>query len=276
MDSYLPSRKIAENIALHYGTPAFITSAEILQDHLQQMLSAFPWKKKKILYAIKANPNPVIVKTLKDSGIHGVDTVCPHEVQLALDTGFLPEQIVFTGSNPSDEEIHFVTKKKVLINAGSLSEIERFGKMFPGKQIAVRLNPDVGAGEHEKIITGVHDSKFGVLPEDFPEVRRLMEKYDLRLSGIHSHIGSGFYDADTFADSVQCVLDVATEFPNLDFVDFGGGFGIHYHPEKKPIDLPEFGKKTKDCSKNSPNKTEKKSRCASNQENSLWANRPVC
>jgi diaminopimelate decarboxylase len=150
MDSYLPSRKIAENIALHYGTPAFITSAEILQDHLQQMLSAFPWKKKKILYAIKANPNPVIVKTLKDSGIHGVDTVCPHEVQLALDTGFLPEQIVFTGSNPSDEEIHFVTKKKVLINAGSLSEIERFGKMFPGKQIAVRLNPDVGAGEHEK------------------------------------------------------------------------------------------------------------------------------
>jgi diaminopimelate decarboxylase len=156
----------------------------------------------------------------------------------------LPEQIVFTGSNPSDEEIHFVTKKKVLINAGSLSEIERFGKMFPGKQIAVRLNPDVGAGEHEKIITGVHDSKFGVLPEDFPEVRRLMEKYDLRLSGIHSHIGSGFYDADTFADSVQCVLDVATEFPNLDFVDFGGGFGIHYHPEKKPIDLPEFGKKT--------------------------------
>jgi diaminopimelate decarboxylase len=100
MDSYLPSRKIAENIALHYGTPAFITSAEILQDHLQQMLSAFPWKKKKILYAIKANPNPVIVKTLKDSGIHGVDTVCPHEVQLALDTGFCRSKLSLPEATP--------------------------------------------------------------------------------------------------------------------------------------------------------------------------------
>lgn len=244
MDSFLPSSELAENIAEKYGTPTFITSAEILKKRTEQMLSAFPWKKKKILYAIKANPSPAIVNTLKDAGIHGIDTVCPYEVQLALDLGFQPEQIVFTGSNPDNNVLRFVAEKGVLINAGSLSEIERFGKMFPGKEIAVRLNPDVGAGEHEKIITGVHESKFGVLPGDFPDVKRFLKKYNLHLAGVHSHIGSGFYDADTFADSVRCTLKIAEEFPDLDFVDFGGGFGIHYHPEKEPICLPEFGKKT--------------------------------
>jgi len=244
MDSFLPSLELAKNITQKYGTPVFATSANILENRAQQMLSAFPWKRKKILYAIKANPNPTIVKTLKESGIHGIDTVSPHEVQLALELGFKPENIVFTGSNPSDDDIRFVTEKDVLINAGSLSEISRFGKMFPGKEIAVRLNPNIGAGEHKKIITGLHDSKFGVLPEDFELVKKLLQKYNLHLTGVHSHIGSGFYDANTFIESAKLVLKTAEEFSNLDFVDFGGGFGIHYHPQKEPIDLLEFGQKT--------------------------------
>ena len=244
MNSFIPSSELCEQITAQHGTPIFVTNAGHLRDRLKQIKAAFSGVNAKIFYAIKANFNPHIARTLQEAGLDGIDTVSVFEAKLALDIGFSSQQIIFTGSNPSTEDLHFCGKEEILVNAGSLSEVKRFGAIFPGKDIAIRLNPDIGAGEHKKIITGFHESKFGILPEDFVELRELLKEHDLRLSGIHCHIGSGFYDADTFAKAVAVILSAAESFPDLDFVDFGGGFGIHYHPDKDPVDLPLFGKKT--------------------------------
>ena len=235
------SAKILESIAEKYGTPTFVTNADILRERVAQMNTAFPMKKK-ILYAIKANSNPAIVKVLKDAGIGGIDTVSTNEVRLALEIGFDAKDIIFTGNNPSDEDMRYVTEKKVLINAGSLSEIERFGKIFPRKNIAIRINPGVGAGLSEKVITGGEKAKFGIIHTQFEEAKALLKKYNLHLTGIHAHVGSGFYTPDEFIKSAKMVLKEAENFENLEFVDFGGGFGIPYKEEESHINLPEFGK----------------------------------
>ncbi|MEI7511348.1 MAG: diaminopimelate decarboxylase [Candidatus Peregrinibacteria bacterium] len=230
-----------EEIAQTYGTPVFVTSEKILRERARQMKSAFPMKKK-ILYAIKANSNPHIVKILQDEGIDGIDTVSIFEVQLALDIGFSAENIVFTGANPSDEELRFVHEKGVLVNAGSLSELERFGKMFPGGNIAVRINPGVGAGLFAGNVTGGEKSKFGIPALQFEEAKEILKKYDLQLVGIHAHVGSGFYSPEEFVQSAELVLSEAKNFQDLEFVDFGGGFGIPYTEEKEHLDLQEFGR----------------------------------
>lgn len=249
MDSFIPSRALAEKIAAEFGMPAFVIDAATLRQKAQAMLAAFDWPKTKILYAIKANFNPAIVKVLKVAGIHGIDTVSINEVRLALQLGFAPENIVFTGAHPSDDDMRFVTEQNVIVNAGSLSEIKRFGKMFPGKAIAIRINPGVGDALFASNVTGGEKSAFGIIHSNFAAAKELLKKYNLRLAGIHSHIGSGFYSTDKFIESVKIVLAEAAEFPELQFVDFGGGFCVPYKPEEPAIDLAEFGRQVKNLLK---------------------------
>jgi diaminopimelate decarboxylase len=241
MDSFFPSDSLAEQIVHQYGTPVFVTNKEYLETRARQILEAFAWKKKKILYAIKANFNPKVVQTLLKSGIHGIDAVSVYEVELALSLGVSPQNITFTGSNPSNEQLQFVVNHGVLVNAGSLSEIERMGKMFSGNDIAIRINPGVGAGLFAKNITGGKESKFGILREDFSQAKELLKKYSLRLVGIHAHVGSGFYNTTEFLQSAKILLHEAEEFPDLDFVDFGGGFVVPYRPQETAVNLAEFG-----------------------------------
>ena len=245
MDSFIPTKAQAERIAAEYGTPVFVTDAGMLRARAKSMLAAFDWPKTKILYAIKANSNPALVRELKAAGIHGIDAVSVHEVRLARDLGFVPDDIVFTGSNPSTDEIRTVTEQGVLLNAGSLSEVKRFGELFPGQKIALRINPGVGAGHHAKTTTGGETSKFGIVRADFAAAKELLQKYGLALAGIHSHVGSGFSTPDEFLASVRLVLEEAADFPELEFVDFGGGFAVPYRPEQNAIDLEGFGAATK-------------------------------
>lgn len=236
------SSSVLEQIAVAYGTPVWVTSEKILKERAMQMKNAFP-QNKKILYAMKANSNPHIIKILHQAGIDGVDTVSTFEVRLALDCGIAPENIVFTGSNPSDEQMQWVHQQGVLINAGSLSELERFGKLFPNGRIAVRINPGVGAGLFAGNITGGELSKFGIPFYQFEDAKKIMQQYGLRLVGIHSHVGSGFYSPDEFITAAKMVLSESACFSDLEFVDFGGGFGIPYLPEKNHLDLMEFGER---------------------------------
>ncbi len=231
-----------------YGTPLFITQKEQIERNAQILKESFSELNIKIFYAVKANYNPHIVKIIKDSGIYGIDAVSPNEVKFALKMGYKTEQIIFTPSNPSDEEIKFVGNLGVLQNLGSLSELERFGKFcknFPNQEVSIRICPEVGEGENAKITTGQKMTKFGILITDIPKVKEICEKYNLKMIGIHSHIGSGFYKIKNFVDSVTAVCNVARHFENIKFLDFGGGFGVNYKINNSEINLKDFSKAIK-------------------------------
>lgn len=223
-----------------YGSPLFITDAAVVRQNAQNLLSVFEGLNMKMFYAIKANFNPQIVKTIKEAGIYGVDAVSPNEVRLALEIGYRAEEIIFTPSNPSTAEIKEIAELGVLQNLGSLSEVRRLGEVAHGSKVSVRICPEVGAGEFDKVNTGGLNTKFGITLNEVNKVKAVCEEFNLSLVGIHSHIGSGFYEPEAFAASVEAVCEVAKEFETVEFVDFGGGFGVQYDPNKPAVDLSKF------------------------------------
>jgi diaminopimelate decarboxylase len=182
------------------------------------------------------------VKVLKDAGAHGIDAVSLGEIHLALELGFPPECIIYTPSNPSDEELRQAGEYGVMQNLGSLSELKRYAGLFPNTAVSVRICPEVGAGEFEQVTTGNVESKFGISLAEVDAAKKLADAAGVRITGVHCHIGSGFYDAMAFRKAIDAVCMVARKFPDASFIDLGGGFGVSYRPEQKEVDIDELAK----------------------------------
>lgn len=238
MSIYIPSKPLAEKIIEHYGSPVFVTDENTIVNRLQLLKKAF--KKAKVFYALKANFSPAILKILLKAGVDGIDCVSPFEIKLAKSVGFTSNQIIFTGNNSDSEELKEVFKEGVTLNIGSIGELEHFGKMFKNSKISLRLNPGVGDGESDKVITGGTASKFGISSNELPIAKELISKYKLNVIGVHCHIGSGFYTTNNFKKAVQNIIKLASQFENLNFIDIGGGFGVRYSLEQNAIDLDLF------------------------------------
>ena len=123
----------------------------------------------------------------------------------------------------------FAIDHDIMTSLDSLSQLEIYGQLNPGGKCAVRINPGVGAGHHDKVITAGKKTKFGIAEEDIPEIFKIIEKYNLTIAGINQHIGSLFMDPEPYLQAVSNLLRIAMGFKNLEFIDFGGGYGIPYH-----------------------------------------------
>ena len=236
-----------EKLANIYGTPLYVYDADYIVNQYKSLSRLIKWPKLRIYYAMKANYNPAILKILLKEGAY-LDTVSPGEIELAMSLGYQPSRLLHTANNLTDEEVEEVHSKKVLMNFDSLSRLEKYGKKYPGSKICLRFNPEVVAGEFTKIQTGGPLTKFGILMEDVPKVRELVHKYNLTVVGLHKHTGSGIQKAEQFLESMNNLLSIATQnnFPDLEFIDFGGGFKIPYKPDEHEYDYEDFGNKISD------------------------------
>ncbi len=224
------------------STPVYFTNENHLHHKVDLLKSTFG-NRVKIFYAMKANYNIGILNALKNAGIDGLDTVAPYEVLLGKKIGFKAKDILFTGNSCSTDEINFVHDQGVILNIGSISELRRFGENHKGASCALRLNVDIGAGECDFVVTGGEDTKFGISDKDHDEALKIINNHNLKIIGIHAHIGSGFYEKDSFIAGIQGVLERTLKFSNqLDFVNFGGGFGIRYNTHKDPINIGDWAK----------------------------------
>ena len=235
------STEVFERVGEEFGTPVFVYEEGKIRSQLRCLEESIDYQPKRIFYAVKANFNPYILEILKEEGV-GIDAVSPGEIALSLKVGFLPKDILFTGNNITDEEMDFAVEKGVLLNIDSLSRLEKFGKKYPGQQVYVRINPDVGAGHHDHCITGGPESKFGIWYSEVKEIKRIAMQNKLEIIGIHQHIGSQILEANKFLMAMDVLLRVAASFPDLEFIDFGGGFGVPYRPGEGPLDMEELGK----------------------------------
>ncbi len=231
----------ASEVVAKYGTPIYVYDEDVIRNRYRDLAESFSYPKVRIIYAAKANTNPRILEILREEGA-GIDAVSPGEVLAALKAGFRPEQVMFTASAVTDEEMKFAIGRKVLVNVDSISQLERYGKMNPGSRVCIRINPAVGAGHHDHVITGGPDSKFGIWVGDLEQAAAVASRYKLRIIGLHQHIGSGILDVGRFINAIDVILAAAKSFPGLEFIDFGGGIGVPYSPEQKPIDINKLGK----------------------------------
>lgn len=226
-----------EEIAAKFGTPLYVYSEEILRARMNavsKVITKYPYTAN---YSVKANTNIAILKLALEEG-NNCDAMSAGEIQMLLKAGFPKERIFFVPNNVSAEEMQFAIDNKIMTSCDSLSQLELYGSLNKGGECAVRINPGVGAGHCEKVVTGGKKTKFGVAEEDIPQIFETAEKYNLRIAGINQHIGSLFMNPQPYLDAVSNLLRIALRFENLDFIDFGGGYGIPYHKLDDEKDFP--------------------------------------
>jgi len=241
MKKPLIEKRLAEKLIRAHGSPLYIYRKSILERRYRGLIAAITYPHKKIFFACKANSNAELLRHLKRIG-SGVECTSRGEVVAALSAGFTPDCISYTCSNITESELMFVARKGITVHLDSLRQLEWWGKARPAAQISLRINGNFGAGANNHLITGGPGSKFGIYYADIPEALRIIKKYRLIVRGIHQHVGSSILDTETFVEALECILDSAKYFPDLEFVDIGGGIGIPYHPSEKPLAVQAFGK----------------------------------
>ena len=226
----------ARALLREYGSPLYVYDETILRQRCREMKNLVTGVPFRASYSAKANTNLELLRIVCEEGMDA-DAMSPGEIFLEQRAGFSPERIFYVGNNVSAEEMRYAAERGIVVSVDSLPQLERFGKTVPGGEAAVRFNPGVGVGHHEKVVTAGKKTKFGVQAEFVPEVKEICGRYGLKLVGVNQHLGSLFLEPEHYMDGVRHFLDIARQFPGLRFVDTGGGFGIPYRPEEHRLDL---------------------------------------
>ena len=211
-----------------YGSPLYVYNENVLRQRCRELLELSSHPGFVACFSGKANANLSLLRIIREAGMHA-DAMSPGELTLQLAAGFSADDLVYVCNNVCVDEMRMAVEKGLLISLDSLDQVEVFGRHFPGKKIMTRLNPGIGAGHHDKVITGGNKTKFGIRADQFEQLHQLVAQYNLKLVGLNQHIGSLFMEPESYLRAVEWMLETAKKFPGLEVIDFGGGFGIPYH-----------------------------------------------
>jgi diaminopimelate decarboxylase len=235
----VPLPRIAEAV----GTPFYCYSTATLERHYRVLADAFAGREVLIAYSVKANSNLAVIATLARLGA-GADVVSEGEVRRALAAGVAPDKVVFSGVGKTRAEMAFALEHRVVyFNVESEPELEALSEVAAGRGltacVALRVNPDVAAGSHDKISTGRRCDKFGVDIDRAPALyRRAAALPGLEVDGVDVHIGSQLVELAPFRRAFERAIDLVrtlrADGHDIRRLDLGGGLGIAYVEEEPP------------------------------------------
>ncbi len=237
----VPVKKVVEE----FQTPIYIYSKAQIIENFNLLSESF--RGHRILYALKANSNPEVLKILKNLGA-GADTVSAGEIYIALKSGFKPLDISFAGVGKYYDEIKFAIESDIFsLNVENPEEIYIIGEISENlkkkTKILIRINPDIEAKTHPYISTGIKTSKFGINPDEAIDVfKGAIRMPWIEVIGIHTHIGSQITDIEPFIETAKFILRyierLKKEGIKVSHIDFGGGIGVKYKNALKYEKLP--------------------------------------
>ena len=235
----------AEHLARTHGTPLYVYDPARVEANAARILAAFERAGigHRLLYALKANRHPALLSRLRSLGHVGIDACSPNEISLALEAGWTPESISYTGTNLSDRDLDRILAHPVVLNLDSLSAIRRVGARAPGRRIGLRVNPRIGTGYSAQLTyAGEKPTKFGVYAERLDEALAEARRHRLEVNGLHFHIGSGWLrdGTEVFLEAVRRVAELARRVPGLEYVNVGGGIGIPLQNSDRAVDLDAY------------------------------------
>jgi len=231
------------DIAKQYGTPCYIYSQQALEDNWQAFSDGFQHRPHRICYAVKANSNLAILRLFANKN-SGFDIVSQGELERVLAAGGSPDKIVFSGVGKQSAEILRALEIGIYcFNIESEAELEHLNTLAAQQHktasITLRINPNIDAGTHHYISTGLNENKFGISHD---QVLMLIDKLKrfthLKLIGIGSHIGSQITELTPFTDAIKRLLELTKELKakgiELQHLNIGGGLGVTYQQETPP------------------------------------------
>jgi diaminopimelate decarboxylase/aspartate kinase len=192
----------------------------------------------RVLYALKANPHPEILRTIDGAGL-GFECVSRGELERVLETfpGMAPERVLFTPNFAPRDEYRFAMQAGFRVTVDNVRALRDWRPLFAGREIFVRLDAGDGHGHHEKVRTGGRHSKFGVPPEEFGDLPGAISAAGARVVGLHAHGGSGHFGVEGWTEPARVLAGQAASFPDARILNLGGGLGIPDRPEQAPVDL---------------------------------------
>jgi diaminopimelate decarboxylase len=235
-------------LAGRVGTPFYCYSTATLERHYRVFTEAFAGEKVLVCYAMKANSNQSVLRTLARLGA-GADVVSGGELKRALAAGIPPNKILFSGVGKTEAELRAALASDILcINIESEPELELLSRLAveTGKtaRISVRVNPDIDAGTHAKISTGKAENKFGIPLSQAREVyARAAKLPGIAVTGADMHIGSQITDLGKMETAFRLLAEFVTALRAdghaISHVDFGGGLGIPYYMDREAPPAPD-------------------------------------
>ena len=230
-------------IAQTHGTPLYLYSRATIERHWHAFNDAAGQQDHLICYAVKANSNLAVLNVMARLG-SGFDIVSQGELSRVLAAGGDAKKVVFSGVGKKSSEIAFALEQDIFcFNVESVSELDRINQVAKAMDkiapISLRVNPDVDAGTHPYISTGLKDNKFGIAIDDAQRVYQYAASLShLKVNGVDCHIGSQLTDLTPFLDALDRVLllvdKLANQGINLSHLDVGGGLGVCYQDETPP------------------------------------------
>jgi diaminopimelate decarboxylase len=232
--------KVAD-LARRFGTPLYVYSHNTLVDHYTKLKEALGEIRPLICYSVKANSNLAVIRALVKEGA-GLDIVSGGELYRARLAGADPRKIVYAGVGKTRSEIDYALQEGIFFfNAESIAELELLnecaGDLNKTPYVAIRINPDIEARTHKYITTGKRHTKFGL---DFNTTRWVFVNSgkfpNLRLRGVHIHIGSQIVESGPFVNAIKKTRDFIFSLQKMgvkiEYFNIGGGLGIIYKNEK--------------------------------------------
>jgi diaminopimelate decarboxylase len=243
----------AEALAREHGTPLFVYDLVRIEEQARSLVDAFervgaPFR---LRLALKAQREPEVLAFVRSLGFVGLDVCSPREVDHALEHGWEPAEISFTGTNLSERDLNAIVPTGVHVNLDLLSQLERFGRRAPGSNVGIRVNPRVGASSrgHTHLYTGEErPSKFGILDEQLDDALEIARTHDLSLDTVHFHVGRTFLtdalpDLEVAAERAAAVARRLMDAGHpVTEVNAGGGLGVPFDAEKPALDVDAFAR----------------------------------
>ncbi len=242
-------RRVSE-LASRFDSPAFFYNAHRVTEKLEGIHDALDdaglQGRFKIHYAMKANRFAPMLTFLKQSGLCGIDACSPAEVEHAISCGFDDADISFTAHSLSQKDLQQLARyPNLFINCDSLHTIRELGKLSPGREIGIRVNPEVGVGygENEKLrYSGTASTKFGIYRDQFEEALQLVQQYGMVIRKIHFHTGCGYLNQQlpVWDDIIGECRWFIERVDTLTHVNVGGGLGVPHTSQDRALDLQQW------------------------------------
>ncbi len=236
-------------LAAEHGTPLYVLDVARVRENYRRFAAAFP--DAHVMYAAKAHTGQAVLSALLDVGAE-IECAAGGELKRAIQAGADPNTLQYTAVNPPAADLDYAAElgdenPGLTITAGARDTFDRLDARGYDGRVAIRINPGIGTGHHEKVATG-KDAKFGIPADEVPALaKELRERFEL--VGLHAHVGSGVLqdDLDDHCRAIATIADVAREVGSIEFLDIGGGFGVPYHEEQEPLDMSVVGERVRDA-----------------------------
>lgn len=241
----------AEALARAHGTPLFVYDLPRFAENARRLQAAFAptGLSLRLRFALKANPLPEVLEVFRGLGSPGspesvgIDACSPGEVLRAVECGWRPDEISFTGTNVSERDLDVLIEHGIHVNLDAISQIERYGRRAPGSRMGIRIDPAAGAGYGEHLeYAGDRPTKFGIGLERFDEALAAVARHGLVVDTVHFHAGSGWL-ADGLSGferalpaAVEAVERARAAGHPVEEVNVGGGLGMPAREEERAVD----------------------------------------